>query len=793
MLSHYRLIEKIGEGGMGVVWKAEDTVLTRTVAIKVLPADVSRDEKRRQMFLEEARLASSISDARIVQVFEFGRERDLDFIVMEYVEGSPLNKILHGRPLPAHKVAEYGHQVARALAKAHRKGLLHRDLKPGNILVTPDGDVKVVDFGLATLFTRRDSTLAPGAKGLSEKSTRTAQTEPAQQRGIAGTLPYMSPEQVKGEKLDSRSDIFSLGAVLYEMTTGHQPFRGATAADLAAEIQKARFEPVHELVPMVPLDLDKHIHKALAALPGERYQTMDDLAVDLKRLGRDLESGSSPSYESFKSLQPRRRRTAVWWAIVALVIGAVAVGSWLNPFKRAQRNVKTILILPIEVRGQTDGADYVSDAFTQTMTNELVPHDSLRILPVPGPEEFASSGKLGLAGEAEEYGADYVVRGTVHRSDNKNLANLTLLDVKGNEIIWSTSRESDDKSFPSLAINLARDVGSKLGATPPVLHEYWMYFTGSPNMSDSLEFVRTKRALLDYEVQDALDFSSQLVELFPTEPEALALRAYAVSAGVGWGILDRAKFDEALLALDAIEPGHPTGETLRCEWLQGIELIECADRLLPREDLTAAARAWVVRNRSAGYLQAGDLTQARTDCISALQLDPLAYFNHDLLGRIEAAEHNSEGARQSFERALALRPGGMEARFHLAALLGFTGQWDDAREHFAVLCERLQSAHECAAYALSLLRSGDKTEAVIAAEGAMAMECGCGRAHYLESCFWAEHGETEKAIPLLEESIRLGFSGVLGKAVGIAWSCDAAGFEAIVAEATRKAAGEDQN
>jgi serine/threonine protein kinase len=208
-LSHYRLIEKIGEGGMGVVWKAEDTVLDRTVAIKVLPADLSRNEKRREMFLKEAKLASSVSDAHIVQVHEFASEGDLDFIVMEYVEGKPLNKIIHGRPLPPDKVVELGSQVARALSRAHRKGLLHRDLKPANILVTPDGDVKVVDFGLAALSERTDS---PTGTADPTRSLAEEEGDAEQPRGLVGTLPYMSPEQVRGEKLDARSDIFSLGS-----------------------------------------------------------------------------------------------------------------------------------------------------------------------------------------------------------------------------------------------------------------------------------------------------------------------------------------------------------------------------------------------------------------------------------------------------------------------------------------------------------------------------------------------------------------------------------------------------
>src|SRR5512145_2482403 len=158
MLSHYRLVEKIGEGGMGVVWKADDTVLSRTVAIKVLPSDLALDEERRRMFLDEARLAASVSHAHIVQVYELGREGDLDFIVMEYLEGQPLSKLLHGRPLAPEKVADWGLQVAEGLARAHRKGLIHRDLKPANILVTPEGEVKIVDFGLATLFSQWETT-----------------------------------------------------------------------------------------------------------------------------------------------------------------------------------------------------------------------------------------------------------------------------------------------------------------------------------------------------------------------------------------------------------------------------------------------------------------------------------------------------------------------------------------------------------------------------------------------------------------------------------------------------------
>jgi eukaryotic-like serine/threonine-protein kinase len=310
---------------MGVVWKARDEVLNRLVAIKLLAPDASRDGSRRKMLLKEARLASSVSHAHIVQVYEFGRQDDLDFIVMEYIDGQPLSRIMRGRPLPLRQVAEYGRQVALAVARAHRQGLLHRDLKPGNILLTTDGEVKVVDFGLAILFERRDMTLDVQATELSEATTNVPLRP--EERRIAGTLPYMSPEQVRGERLDSRSDIFSFGVILYEMTTGSLPFQGATVAMVAAEIQKAQPRPVHEVIARVPFELDRTIQKALSARPSERYQTMDDMAVDLNRLLQDLESGSSPAYEQLAGRTSRRvrRRLLVAAGLLAAVLLVTAM------------------------------------------------------------------------------------------------------------------------------------------------------------------------------------------------------------------------------------------------------------------------------------------------------------------------------------------------------------------------------------------------------------------------------------------------------------------------------------
>lgn len=286
-LSHYRLVAPIGEGGMGVVWKATDTVLRRTVAIKVLPAEAASCERRRRMFLREAQVASSVGESCFAQIYEFVSEGDLDYIVMEHIKGKSLDRILKGRALPARSVIGIGRQIASALSRAHRRGLLHRDIKPSNILVSPEGEVKLVDFGLATPLADADAHQI-------ERTGLTVNEAAIRFTDRAGTPPYMSPEQIRGEALDGRSDVFSLGVVLYEMATGRRPFQGTTPVDVFREILGGKPAAPRDLVPEIPPDLERVILRALADLPSARYPTMEALVSDLIRLDRDLEGTPPP-------------------------------------------------------------------------------------------------------------------------------------------------------------------------------------------------------------------------------------------------------------------------------------------------------------------------------------------------------------------------------------------------------------------------------------------------------------------------------------------------------------------
>ncbi|HYM12989.1 MAG TPA: protein kinase [Bryobacterales bacterium] len=317
-LGRYRVVSRIGAGGMGEVYLAEDTQLDRRVALKVLPAEVAQDPDRMRRFVQEAKAASALNHPNICVIHEIGEADGVRFLVMEYVEGVPLSDKVGGRPMATGEILDLGIQIADALEEAHAKGITHRDIKPANILITPKGQVKVLDFGLAKMG-------APRGQTASEVATQ-AMTEPGM---VMGTTRYMSPEQALGKDVDQRSDLFSLGVALYEMATGKQPFTGPTTAVLFDELLHKTPEPAASVNPAVPPKLEEIISKALEKDRDVRYQTAADLRADLKRLKRDLETGKTAATSVAAAVaapaatRPRAKR---WIWPVASVGLAVAVG-----------------------------------------------------------------------------------------------------------------------------------------------------------------------------------------------------------------------------------------------------------------------------------------------------------------------------------------------------------------------------------------------------------------------------------------------------------------------------------
>ena len=313
-ISHYQIVEKLGEGGMGVVYKARDSHLDRFVAIKVLPPEKVTDPDRKQRFVQEAKTASALNHPNIVHVYDIDQQDGTHYIAMEYVEGKTLDEMIGRKGLKLNEALKYAIPIADALAKAHAAGIVHRDLKPGNVMVTGDGRVKVLDFGLAKLT---EVQVRP------EDSTRTMQ--PSTELGmIVGTASYMSPEQAGGKKVDARSDIFSFGSLLYEMLTGRRAFRRDTSALTLAAILHMEPQP---LEPAVPRDLDKVVMHCLRKDPARRYQHMDDVKVALEDLKEESESGS---LAGAAAVEGTRRRWWPWAAGAAAVLLSVGLVWWLR-------------------------------------------------------------------------------------------------------------------------------------------------------------------------------------------------------------------------------------------------------------------------------------------------------------------------------------------------------------------------------------------------------------------------------------------------------------------------------
>jgi len=299
-LGSYEILEPLGAGGMGEVYRARDTRLARDVAIKVLPADRLSDPARRARFEQEARAASQLNHPNIVTIHEIESADGIDFIVMELVRGRTLDALIPGPGMRLGEALRIAIPLADALAAAHTAGIVHRDLKPANIMVTPEGVIKVLDFGLAKLrpHDRTDS---------EEATTMDARAAPLTRAGtVAGTPAYMSPEQASGGPVDARSDIFSFGAVLYEMLTGHRAFRGTSSAETLAAVLKEQPKPPSELVPEVPRDLERIVLRCLRKDPGRRFHHATDLKVELQEVKE--ESDSQPGAPTGAAVARGRRR-----------------------------------------------------------------------------------------------------------------------------------------------------------------------------------------------------------------------------------------------------------------------------------------------------------------------------------------------------------------------------------------------------------------------------------------------------------------------------------------------------
>ena len=601
-LRHFRIDAKLGSGGMGEVYRAHDRRLERDVALKVLPAETLTDEVARKRFRKEALALSKLNHPNIATIYDFDTQDGVDFLVMEYVEGTTLSEKLSNGPLPEEEVTKLGRQVADALEEAHEHGVIHRDLKPGNVMVTSKGQAKVLDFGLAKLV-----------RPVSETAVTESLTEtPA----AAGTLPYMAPEQLQGQEVDARTDIYALGAVLYQMATGRRPFPEAQAPQLIAAIMNESPQLPSGLNSRISAGLESIILKALEKDPEQRYQSSRELNTDLERLG-----GPEPLLAARRRRATRRQLLATAAvAVVALLV--VTLGLNLGGLRdrllgtAAPARIESIAVLPLENLSGDPEQDYFADGMTEALITDLGKISALRVISRRSVMRYRGSDKS-LPEIARELNVDAVLDGSTLRSGDQVRITAQLIHVATDSQLWAERYERDLRDILTLqgeiATAIAREIEVKLTpqeqtrlarARPVNPEAYEAYLKG--------RFFSMKPTL--QEQQKGLQYLQQAIEIDPNY--ALAYAGLADS----YSYLVNRRF------------------------------------LPPREAYP----------------------KARTAATKALEIDDSLAEAHDSLAWISGYDWDWPMAEREYKRAIELNPNYVRARIRYGIFLGWMGRHEEA-------------------------------------------------------------------------------------------------------------------
>ena len=737
-VSHYRIVEKVGEGGMGVVYRAHDSRLNRDVALKFLPAELLNNENARALLIREARTASALNHPNICTIYDVGEQDGQSYIVMEFVKGRSLTEQIPENGLPADTAIRYGEQIADAMAHAHEHGVIHRDLKSPNVVITGAGRVKVLDFGLAKHMT-------PGEISLKTQSISTLTSDGA----IVGTMHYMAPELFRGESADARSDIWALGVILYEMANGKRPFRGKTSYELSSVILH---EDPPRLADNVPMGLRAVTEHCLAKDPQQRYQHASEVRAALEALRTNSAMIPASAIQPPPAAPRSRFRSAMLASaavLALLVITALAWKlieiKWRGSAAVSAASIHSLAVLPLENLTGDPKQDYFADGMGDSLTTELSQIKKLRVISRSSVMQYKGKNES-PAQIAQELGVDALVEGSVLRSGDRVRISAALVQPQTGQNLWAKNYERPTTDILALQSDVARDIVTqiqiqltqpeqeRLVKTRSVIPEaYDAYLQGrseaSKRTGESLgqavadfrraiqidptyapSYAALAETLVLYGDYSDVSSAKVLPEAEEAAQNALRLDPDLASAHSALGLVNafELKLSNSLSEYQrAIElnPGDANAhhwyalalaETGQSE--QSIAEIKLAEELDPRSLIINSNVAWCL------YL-AGKYDEAIAQAQKAILMDPSFAVAHGYLGQAYLEKGRYDEAFSELKKAIELSGGETSYEAELANAYAVAGKKEDAR-HLLEQVQQRAAQHYVSPYSLALIYTG---------------------------------------------------------------------------------------
>jgi len=683
-LGHFRIIEKLGAGGMGEVYRARDEQLQRDVALKVLSPDALPDQTARARLLQEARAASALNHPHICTIHEVGEAGGQTYIVMERVEGRPLKDLIPAGGFPAESVLRYGAQIADALAHAHERGIVHRDLKSLNVVVTPAGHVKVLDFGLAKRLSGSEL----------DEATRSQKSLTAA-GAIVGTMTYMAPEVLRGEAADARSDIWALGVVLYEMAAGQMPFRGQTGFELSSAILR---EPPAALPAAVLSGLRAIIQRCLAKETGQRYQHAGEIRAVLEAM-EPTGSGAAlapPKQSAAAAPSPgagRAGQRGLWLGGAAALAGLMVVGFAMNigglrgrlagPAPRGQ--IQSLAVLPLSNFSKDPEQEYFADGMTEELITDLAKIGALKVISRTSVMQYKGTKKT-VPEIARELNVDEVIEGSVQRSGDRVRITAQLIDARNDRHLWAESYERDLRDVLGLQGEVARAIAREIQVTLTPQEQTRLASARPVNPEAHEAYLKGEyywNKLTEEGIKKSMEYYQKAIQLAPDYATAYAALAFSYNllasseyAPSRENYAQAKKLAQKAVELDGnLASGHAALGFVLCygdwNWPAAEAEFKRANELEPNGEGAHSVYALYLGDM-------GRIEEAIAEMKRSLELDPVNVLSRGNLGWLYYRAGHWERAVAEYQKILDRSANSSDAHAGLARVHGSQGRYAEA-------------------------------------------------------------------------------------------------------------------